>query len=220
MAIGAAASALCTATPGVAMPGVSTPALGLPYPSFDGPVAADKALVVYGASSSAGSATTQLAAAMGITVVAVASAKSFPLCAAAGAAASFDYHDAAGLVDGVVGAVRESGRAFVGVFDAIATPETVAHDLAILERLGGGHLACSHPPPAEAVPDNVKAGMIFAVNDVATPLWKDWVTPALEKGVLKCLPPPTIVGKGLEFVQEGLEKSEAGVSGTKLVVEL
>lgn len=62
--------------------------------------------------------------------------------------------------------------------------------------------------------------MIFAVNDIATPVWEDFVTPALESGKLQCLPPPTVVGKGLGHINEALKKSKTGVSGTKLVVEL
>lgn len=99
-------------------------------------------------------------------------------------------------------------------------PETYTRDLDILDKLGGGHLACVHPPPAENVPTNIHAGMIFAVNDVASPVYKDFVTSALQSGKLKCLPPPTIVGKGLEDIKDALTKFKAGVSATKLVVEL
>jgi hypothetical protein len=120
-------------------------------------------------------------------------------------------------VEKVVAAVETSQ--FVGVLDAVSIPETYANSLAILAKLGGGHLACVHPPPAE-VPKNVQAGMIFAVNDVATPVWEKFVTPALEAGKLLCLPSPTVVGKGLSFINEGLRRSKEGVSATKLVVEL
>jgi NADPH:quinone reductase-like Zn-dependent oxidoreductase len=48
--------------PGVALPGVATPALGLPYPSLVATVLG-KTLVVFGGSSSAGSMTTQVATA-------------------------------------------------------------------------------------------------------------------------------------------------------------
>lgn len=123
------------------------------------------------------------------------------------------------VVEKVVEAVTKSGGEFIGIFDSIAIPETTVHDLAILAKLGGGHLACSHPPPTD-IPSNVIAGMIFAVNDIATPVWEGFVTPALIAGKLLCLPPPTVVGKGLEFIQEALKRSQAGVSGTKLVVEL
>lgn len=204
--------------PGVALPGVATPALRLPYPTLKDPSPSlKKTLIVNGGSSSVGSATTQIASAAGIHVISLVSARNIELSIACGAAKTLDRNDPA-VVEKIVQAVRESGNEFVGIFDAVAIPETYAIDLQILEKLGGGHLACSHPPPK--TPENVTAGMIFAVNDVAAPVWKDYITQALECGKLKCLPAPTVVGKGLEMIQEALRRSKAGVSGTKLVVEL
>ncbi|KAK9352944.1 chaperonin 10-like protein [Lipomyces doorenjongii] len=218
-ALEAAVCALSIKVPGVAMPGVSTPALGLPYPSPQDPVPPlGKTLVLYGGSSSVGSMTTQLATAAGIHVISIVGKHNFDFSKRCGAAQVFDHKDPA-VADKVIEAVGKSGHEFIGIFDAIATPETYAHDLAILAKLGGGHLACVHPPPAD-VPANVKAGMIFAVNDIVTPVWQDYVTPALQAGRLQCLPPPTIIGKGLEHIQDALKKSKAGVSATKLVVEL
>ena len=215
----AAVCALSVKEPGVAMPGVSTPALGLPHPVLSGSSSsADKVLVVFGGSSAAGSMTTQVATAAGVQVLAIAGARNAELCKESGAFQVFDHKDSS-LIDKVVAAVRQSGKKFIGIFDAIGVQETFDVDLAILARLDGGHLALTHPPLGP-VPDNVKAGMIFAVNDVATPVWEEFVTPALESGQLKCLPRPTIVGKGLEHVQAALLKSKSGVSGTKLVVEL
>ena len=216
-ALEAAVCALSVTEPGIAMPGVATPALGLPYPSLD-PTSSGKVLVVYGGSSSVGSMTTQLATAAGIKVIAITSPRNFDLSKSCGAVDVFDYNDPQ-LVEKVAEAVGKSGLEFAGIVDAIATAETYPNDLAILAKLGGGLLACTHPPPGN-VPDNVKAGMIFAVNDVATPVWKDYVTPALQAGKLKCLPSPLVVGKGLEYIQEALKKCETGVSATKLVVEL
>ncbi|OAA72474.1 Alcohol dehydrogenase superfamily, zinc-type [Cordyceps fumosorosea ARSEF 2679] len=216
-ALEAAVCALSVKVPGPSMPGVSTPALGLPYPSLD-PKPLGKTLVIYGGSSSVGSMTTQIATAAGIRVVAICSAHNFALARAAGAASVFDYKDPE-FVAKVIEGIRAHGEEFIGVFDAISSPETYENGLKILEAFGGGHLACVHPPPTE-VPGNVKAGMIFAVDDVATPVWRDYVTPALQQGKLKCLPPPIIVGKGLDKVNEALQRCEAGVSGGKLVVEM
>ena len=218
-ALEAAVCALSVQIPGEALPGVPIPALGLPLPSLDVDAkSTGKILVVYGGSSSVGSMVTQIATAAGIHVIAITGARNFELSKQCGAVHVFDHKDSS-VVDKVVEAVKQTGLDFVGIFDAIATAEPYAINLAILEKLGGGHLACTHPPPTK-VPDNVKAGMIFAVNDVATPVWKEYVTPALEAGKLLCLPPPTVVGKGLEYVDEALKKSKAAVSGTKLVVEL
>ncbi|KAJ4377536.1 hypothetical protein N0V83_000361 [Neocucurbitaria cava] len=219
IAIETAVCVLSLKVPGEVMPGVATPALGMPYPSLEEPVpSVNKTLVVYGGSSSVGSMTTQLATAAGINVISIAGAHNFDLSKRSGATEVINYKDAT-FVDKVVEAVRRTGHEFVGIFDAISIPETYANDLAILAQLGGGHLVCSHPPPSD-VPVNVKPGMIFAVNDIATPVWKDYVTSALQTGKLQCLPPPTIVGNGLEYIQEALDKLKAGVSATKLVVTL
>lgn len=217
-ALEAAICALSLKESGVAMPGVSTPALGLAYPTVETAPPSGKTIIVFGGSSSAGSMTTQVANAAGLHVIAIAGAHNFTLCKDSGAAEVFDHKDPS-VIEKVVKAVRNSGNEFLGIFDAVAVQETFEVDLAILSQLGGGHLALTHPPVG-AVPDNVKVGMIFAVNEIATPVWKDFVTPALQSGKLKCLPPPTIVGKGLQYIQAGLEKSKSGVSGTKLVVEL
>jgi NADPH:quinone reductase-like Zn-dependent oxidoreductase len=198
------------------MPNVLTPALSLPYPSLEPPTSTGKTLVVWGGSSSVGSMATQIATAAGIKVIAVSGAQNLGFSKHCGAAEVFDHKDAS-VVEKIVAAIGTSE--FAGIFDAVSIPETYTPALAILAKLGGGHLACVHPPPAE-VPENVKSGMIFAVNDIATPIWRDYVTPALEAGKIQCLPPPEIVGKGLEHINEALKKSKAGVSATKLVVEL
>ncbi|KAJ4358138.1 uncharacterized protein N0V89_002717 [Didymosphaeria variabile] len=215
-ALEAAVCALSVKAPGPCMPGVLTPALGLPYPSIEPMPSTGKTLVVYGGSSSVGSMTTQIAIAAGINVIAISGAHNLELSKRCGAADTFDHKDPS-LVEKVVAAVGTSH--FVGIFDAISIPETYAHSLGILAKLGGGHLACVHPPPSD-VPDNVQVGMIFAVNEIASPVWEDFVTPALRSGKLQCIPPSTIVGKGLDYVNEGLKRSKAGVSATKLVVEL
>jgi hypothetical protein len=203
------------------LPGVYTPALALPYPSLEDPVlSAEKTIIVYGGSSSVGSVTTQMAAAAGLYVITIVGSRNFNLSKRSGASESFDHKDPL-LVDRVVEAVRKSGRKFVGIVDAISIPETIGKDLEILDHLGGGHLALTHPHMGE-VPENVEIGMVWSggVNDISSPVWRTYVGAALESGKLLCLPPPTIVGKGLQHIQEALTISKSGVSGTKLVVEL
>ena len=220
-AIEAAVCGLCVQEPGPCMPGVMTPALGMRYPSNQNysSMAADRVLIVNGASSSVGSMATQIATAAGINVIAISGAQNFELARKSGASQVFDRRDPT-LIAKIVEAVQNTELGFVGIFDAISTPENYEQDLAILRNLGGGHLACTHPPPTEDVPSSVKTGMIFAINDVVAPVFRGFVTPALQSGQLKCLPEPTVVGRGLEFVNEALKMSKAGVSATKLVVEL
>ncbi|KAJ4990769.1 zinc-binding oxidoreductase [Stagonosporopsis vannaccii] len=206
------------------LPGVYTPALALPYPSLkDGILpSTNKTLVVYGGSSSVGSVTTQLAAAAGIHVISIAGVKNFDLSKRSGASECCDHKDPL-LVDRVVEAVRKSGNEFIGIVDAISILETIARDLEILEQLGGGHLALTHPHMGEEVVlDSVEIGMVWSggINETSSAVWKAYVGSALQSGKLKCLPPPTVVGKGLGNIQEALKLSKKGVSGTKLVVEL
>ncbi|KAJ8115589.1 hypothetical protein OPT61_g2797 [Boeremia exigua] len=206
------------------LPGVFTPALALPYPSLKDGVqpSAGKAIVVYGGSSSVGAVTTQLAAAAGLYVISIVGAKNFDLAKRSGASECWDHKDPS-LVNQIVEAVRKSGKELVGILDAISIPETISKDLEILRQLNGGHLALTHPHMSgEAVPENVEIGMIWSggVNETTAPLWRMYIGAALESGKLKCVPPPTILGQGLENIQAALQLSKAGISGTKLVVEL
>ena len=57
-------------------------------------------------------------------------------------------------------------------------------------------------------------------SEVGPAVWKDFLMPALERGVLKCKPDANVVGRGLEKIQEAMDKFEKPVSATKFVVEL
>jgi NADPH:quinone reductase-like Zn-dependent oxidoreductase len=189
--------------------------LDLPYPSLDAEPTG-KVVVVYGGSTAIGSMTTQLATAAGIRVISIASPKNFDFCRTCGATDVFDYKDSH-MIDDVVKAVGED--TFVGIFTSISTDATYELTLPILERLGGGRMATSQPPP-EKLPGNVKATMVMGVGDHSAPVWQNFVTKALESGQLKCLPESLVVGKGLESLQEALDRAKAGVSAQKIVVEL
>lgn len=190
--------------------------LGLPYPSLDA-AASDKKIILYGASSAVGSLATQLAVSAGMQVLAITSAKNAGLASINGAREVFDYRDP-DMVDKVVKAIGSPDN-FIGILDAISVQETIDDDVAISTRLGGGSIATTHPPP-EGLPENIKATMIWPVDEVTAPIWKDYVAPALESGQLRCIPKPFVAGRGLGSIQEALDKNRAGVSATKLVVEI
>ena len=57
-------------------------------------------------------------------------------------------------------------------------------------------------------------------TEVGPAIWGRWVTSALASGSLRCKPEPMVVGKGLEFIQEGCDRMSEGVSAVKLVVEI
>jgi hypothetical protein len=57
-------------------------------------------------------------------------------------------------------------------------------------------------------------------NEVGPAVWDEWLPKALEAKTLKCKPDPVIVGKGLDKIQEALDRGLAGVSAQKMVVEI
>ncbi|KAK0829797.1 hypothetical protein LTR73_003933 [Friedmanniomyces endolithicus] len=204
--------ALDTAAVGLYSPAEGAKGLGLPPPSLE-PKPSGKVLVCWGGSSSVGALVIQLAVASGAKVVATASPHNFEFCKDAGASKV--------RVCGrdVVAAVKKVGGEFVGLYDAISLPEeSYKHTVPIVEKLGGGPLAFVLGPPENA-PESVKPAHVFGVNDMTSGIWEDYVTAALEKGKLRCLPPPQVVGKGLESVQAGLDANKKGVSAKKVVIE-
>lgn len=192
--------------------------LGMRYPTAKR-LPQTQVLVVYGASSSTGAVATQMAVSSGAKVIAVASEKNFAFCKDAGASEVFDYKDPQ-VVDKVAEAVKNSKLEFVGIFDAIALADQSFNiTIPILEKLGGGNLAAVLPAP-ESLPTGIKAGSVFAPGGYTDPVWADFVGQALAEGTLKPLPRPKVLGKGLQYVQQGLDESKKGVSASKLVVEL
>jgi NADPH:quinone reductase-like Zn-dependent oxidoreductase len=209
--------------------------IGLPFPSAN-PPSSDKTIVLWGGSSSVGALVTQLAVASGVKVVATASEHNFDFCKRCGASqvSSIEFvcfppplkvsqvisYKKASVVDDVVAAIKILGGTFAGVYDAISLQDqSYKYTLPILEKLGGGNLATVLPKPKN-VASNVKCGNVLCISPITHPLWKDYVTKALESGQLKCLPEPTIIGKGLQSCQAGLDENKKGVSPKKVVIEL
>jgi hypothetical protein len=57
-------------------------------------------------------------------------------------------------------------------------------------------------------------------NDIGRAIWGVWVPKALETGALKCVPPPLVIGDGLNAIQSALDRWREGVTWSKVVVEL
>jgi NADPH:quinone reductase-like Zn-dependent oxidoreductase len=140
--------AISTAASGLYMKGF----LNLPYPSKNAK-AINKALLVNGASSSIGAVTVQLAVASGLKVIATASSSNFDFVKSLGATEVFDYKDK-DIVDTLVLSLKKHGE-FVGVYDAISTPDAFKITTTVAEKLGGGFIAATLAPP-ENLPKSVK----------------------------------------------------------------
>ena len=164
--------------------------------------------------------TLQLARAAGIKTIAVASARNHELCTSCGANEVFDYNTAF-IEEDVVKAVKTLGGDFVGVLDCVASPvQSVQHCISVLEHFGGGELGLLVPDIHPEVSDKIRVTNVFAGNEMTLPLWRDYVTPALEQGKLKCAPEALVVGEGLGSLQKGLDVQRQGVSAKKVVVTL
>ncbi|KAL7776318.1 hypothetical protein CFE70_006734 [Pyrenophora teres f. teres 0-1] len=192
-----------------------------PAPTVLQPPSTNKSVLVWGGSSSVGAVAIQLAVGAGVKVVSVASKHNVEKLKGLGATAAFDYKDP-NVTQDIIAALE--GTEFAGVCDAIATPEAVAAWTPVYEKLGGRY--GSVLPTDKGMPEGIQGSSVFAVSValadkyIGDVVWAQWVPEALEKGTLKPVPEPLVVGKGLEAVQKGYDEQKKGVSFRKVVVEL
>ncbi|KAF2144076.1 uncharacterized protein K452DRAFT_246233 [Aplosporella prunicola CBS 121167] len=197
------------------------PHLALPYPSKDAKPTG-KSILVWGGASSVGGTAVQLAAASGVQVVATASSRNHDYVKSLGASKVIDYNSPS-VEDDVVAALKEGD--FAGVYDSISTPDTFKHIGTIVDKLGGGKIACVLTPPDD-LPKSAQAQGVFAITiasehkEVGNAIWREYVPEALASGRLQAKPDPLVVGSGLEKIQDGLDKQKAGVSAKKVVITL
>ena len=93
-----------------------------------------------------------------------------------------------------------------------------------LHRLNVSFGYLSSYTPFESCTD--KYLLVLAKNVVAVEpaigkaVFADFLTEALKSGQFQPLPKADVVGKGLKFIQEGLDKNKKGVSASKVVISL
>ena len=226
--------------------------LGLRHPVGAGPApieGAREVVVVWGGTTSVGSAAIQLAVAAGYDVVATASPANHDRLRALGASQLLDYRDA-GVVDDVVAALR--GRRVAGVL-AIGTG-SADPCVTIAARTGAPRVSMASPSVSfGGVPrrPGLSLGLVRTVvalgsrtaavmvrsrlrgvratfvwgsslmhDEVGPMLWAGYLPAALAEGRFVPAPRAEVVGHGLEHVQAALDRLGEGVSATKLVVTL
>ncbi|RMJ25353.1 hypothetical protein PHISP_03795 [Aspergillus sp. HF37] len=200
--------------------------LGLPLPQATKPESANKVLLVWGGSSSCGSAAIQLAVASGVTVISTASAKNHESVKSLGATAVLDYNDP-NIVQDLVDLMKQTPGEPAGALDVIGDKETWRTCADVLLAIGGGRVATNLPMIDSAdVPDGVEVvgvsdtAYIAEYPEIVESVWGRFVPEALRNGSLKPVPEPVVVGKGLEKIADGIALGLKGVSAAKLVVEL
>ncbi|KAH8898775.1 oxidoreductase [Thozetella sp. PMI_491] len=195
--------------------------LALPHPSpIPGAYVPSKmTLLIWGGSSSVGSAAIQLAVASGLQVVTTCSKTNMGLCSKLGASQVFDRNSPT-IEDDMVEALKSIE--VVGAFAAISTDVTIKAVARILSKLGGGFIAATKAPPKD-LPENVTSRMVFASDYCGVDgkkYYRDFLPTALETGVFRPALHSYVVGGGLESVQAGLDELRSGVSARKIVVTL
>jgi NADPH:quinone reductase-like Zn-dependent oxidoreductase len=197
-----------------------TLALSMPT-SASKPSASGKSVLIWGGSSSVGATAIQLAAAAGHKVVSVASKHNLDKIKDLGAEVAVDYNSSSATED-IIAALE--GTEFAGVCDCIGSSDAAKAWAPIYKKLGGRY--GSVMPGAEGLPEDIQGASVFApsvaLDDkyVGDAVWGKFVPEALESGALKALPPPVVVGSGLESVQKACDAQKKGVSFGKIVVEL
>ncbi|KAG6362918.1 hypothetical protein INS49_008013 [Diaporthe citri] len=163
-------------------------------------------LLLWGGSSSVGSSVVQLAVASGYDVVATASPANYGYVKSLGATYVLDYHNP-DIIPILTGLLRAA---------------------AVVGALGGGRVASVGAAPEDAggkgkgvaVVRIGAANLVAREPEVAQAIWGEYVPAALEAGTLVPRPRELVVGRGLYFVQSGLDTNKAGVSAAKVVITL
>ncbi|KAM7214801.1 GroES (chaperonin 10)-like protein [Rhypophila decipiens] len=182
-----------------------------------------KTLLVWGASSAAGSNAIQMATGAGYDVIATCSPSNFDYVKSLGAVKAFDYKSPTVTEDVV--AELDKGEC-VGIYMAAGSNAAACKVAAASKQKL--FVASSNPVNPTDVPEGVECKFTFGAVDPVEPFGETtpatfggFLPEALAKGVYKVAPPPQVVNKkGLEGVQEALDILKSGkVSATKLVVE-
>ena len=183
---------------------------------------AGQAVLIWGGASSVGCNAIQLAVAAGYSVITTASPKNFELVKKLGASEVFDYNSPT-VVDDIVAAFK--GKTSAGVLDCVGGPAWTACPSIMAQVSAGNKFVATtkrgHPDP----PEGVKMKSLFALtikdNKVGQAVYQDYLPKALKAGSFVAAPEPIVVGKGLESVQEGVDRySKGGISANKLVIIL
>ena len=184
------------------------------------------AFLVWGASSSVGTAVVQIAKSIGYTVYAVCSRRHHPYIKSLGSDACFDYHEPSNLQT-IKNLAKASGQKINVAFDAISEHGSAVQAAEVLEEFGGGKLCLTLPyPETSKKPEGVEVLVTLSLRittdqkEFGQWLFGEWLAEGLAKGTY--VPSPAIekVSGGLEGLQAALDTHKRGLSGKKLVLSL
>jgi len=199
--------------------------LPLPKPGFE---PQKSAILIWGASSSIGTAGVQLAKRLGLKIFATASPTHHGYIKSLGASEVFDYRDA-DVVSKIVAAASHAGTPITLAYDTVGEGTTSKQSAEVVLTSGGkgGKLVLAIPWSSEhAKPEDIEitqTGAYLASTqhaDIGTWLFNDYLPKEMEEKRIVAAPRVEIVEGGIEAAQQVFDKLKAGVSGKKLVVKV
>lgn len=223
--------------------------LALAPPRID-PEPRREVVLVWGGSTSVGSNAIQLARAAGYEVIATCSPRNVDYVRRLGADQAFDYASGSVCADivaalrerrcaGAVSVGKGSAAACMDIlarcegrrFVAQVTPPTSFDDvpagrgrwrrlLPAMARMVSGNLSLRLRARRRGIATRMVWGGSLLNNEVGSLMYEQFLPEALARGYYKAAPAPLVVGHGLQYVAEALERQRRGVSATKLVVTL
>ncbi|KAJ5746345.1 Polyketide synthase enoylreductase [Penicillium odoratum] len=229
--------------------GLGTAAYGLFHPDYLGldmpkiPVPAKvmgksgllRTIIVTGGASSVGSNAVQLAVAAGYQVLSSSSPKNFDYVKIKDLLSALNDQELIGayaIGDGFVKACTAvmkkhdsfHTRKFIAVAGAIIPaeklPTFVGKGTYMMEMMGGMLKTTATRMRTGVEAKFVLVDSLVDPDSVVSHVYKDFLPQALEKGGIVPAPPPYVVGKGLDKIQDALHLQRKGVSGKKLVMTL
>ncbi|GAD99693.1 alcohol dehydrogenase, putative [Paecilomyces variotii No. 5] len=235
----AAVLPLCLATAASGLFGKDSLALQLPTIPPQAPTG--KAILIWGGSTSVGSNAIQLAVAAGYEVITTASPKNFDYVKRLGASKVFDYKKKTVVREMIhvlenktmAGAMaigegslfpcmdilyRSTGSKFVANV-SVAGPPKSNFFLTCLNTMCW-NISLWVKTRFRGVEQKFVWGSGLKTTELADVIFGDFLPKALEAQQYIIAPEPHVLGKGLEYVQSGLDVLKEGVSARKLVVSL
>ena len=220
--------------------------LALQLPSTN-PKPTGKTVLIWGGSTSVGCNAIQLAVAAGYDVVTTCSPKNFELVKRLGAKQAFDYNSTT-VVQDLISALNKTpiaGALSIGPgaaeacmdilhaktsagtkkFVAMATfpmPSTPPKNFVLLSTIYAfmswsikTFIRCK----LRGIGYKFIFGTTLVFNDIGKKVYQDFLTEVLRQEKYVCAPEVQVVeGRGLEYIQEGMELQKKGVSARKVVV--
>ncbi|KAF7717811.1 Uncharacterized protein PECH_008452 [Penicillium ucsense] len=185
-----------------------------------------KGILIWGASSSMGAFAVQTAKLLGYTVYATASSQHHAYLETLGAARVFDYKRDSVSAE-IMGAAEEDGLSIEVGLHATGSQQTSIDVMSRLAKNSQAKLAIAPLVDKDAkIPDNVQTAFVqppaslTAREERMSWIFGTWLREHLAAKQLVASPHIKVVPGGLQAANQALDELKAGVSCTKLVLEL